>query len=732
MTTKPTNLITNALATAIPAKDPALRKAYAALKSLIQKRFAEHNKPDVLNQYEEDPEFWKAPLEKLLNEVAADRDKDILKAAETLIRVERSKVGVLGDNASIEGGIHFGNTVKGENIQGVTVAEWIGTVNQYIRSDDNRPDPGRMRTAYLYRLFCDAGILFLEGIDPKTATCDTESRLNLAAVYTALLTRGSDRQDPAEMMSPHETRRISALEIADRHQHTVLLGDPGSGKTTFVNFVTLCLAGECLGHPEANLDLLTRPLPDNEGKDEEERQPWEHGPLLPVRIILRDFAAGHLPDRNTSATELWQFITHELKKAELSEFEPHLKEELREKGGLLMLDGLDEVPEADNRRVRIRAVVEDFMKTFHRCRVLVTSRTYAYQKQDWRIPGLHESVLAPFSEGQIRRFVDRWYAHFAELRRTDAEDAQGRAELLKRAVFGSRRLRELATRPLLLTLMASLHAWRGGTLPDKREQLYDDTVDLLLDWWESRKVIYDTGGDARVMQPSLTEWLRTDREKVRDLLNELAYKAHESQPELHGTADISEGDLVSGLMRLAEKKDVMPKYLMEHLGERSGLLLPRGVGVYSFPHRTFQEYLAACHLTDLDFPEQVADLCRNDPNRWREVCLLAGAKTARGGEFAIWALADALCHREPDDSEADTADLWGAHIAGQALAETADLSKISPRNQKKLERVRGWLLQIIQENLLPATERALAGNNLACLGDPRITGICRMMRNSVL
>ena len=588
-----------------------------------------------------------------------------------------------------------------------------------IIEDQGATNSLALRNAYLSRMFTTCRQLSLSGVDPKTVTSKNESQLKLDAVYTALLTLTPEGQENLhkEQTPDRATRRQSTLEQLNQHSRLALLGDPGSGKSTFVNFVALCFCGGPLNEKRTNLDLLKSPLP-GEGEEEKKQQPWDHGLLIPVRIILRDFAASGLPPVGEIATSehIWRFIKSGLFD---KKFGTYLKKELIEKGGLILLDGLDEVPDAKKQRTQIKQAVEDFAATYRHCRILVTSRTYAYQKQDWRLSGFSETILAPFSKNQINHFIDHWYEHTSEIRGTNRGNAKEKAEQLKRTISGNDRLYALAEQPLLLTLMASLNAWRGGSLPEKREELYADTVNLLLNWWVSPKTVRKTQSTIEVLQPSIAECLKVDMDKVRRLLNELAFKAHESQPEVVGTADIPEVDLVSGLMGLSNNPEINPAMLIEFLVDRTGLLLPRGNRVYTFPHRTFQEYLAACYLTDEEFPEKVATLVREEPNRWREVALLACAKAVRGTASILWPFVEELCNGNPEDIGKSSKDIWGAQIAAQAMVESADLGKVSVVNQKKIARVRDCLQKVLSVREFPPTERTTAGVNLAHLGDER-------------
>ena len=648
----------------------------------------------------------------------------------------RRDAGQLGNLTTIDrlltegGAVFFGSVSAARDIQAAPKTVHGHEIRDNVfhgpvtigADDESRPDPAALRRAYLNHVFENTAYLTLGGIDPQ-AKGDAETRLALAAVYTGLYT-WSERPDDVIQTHPNRIERRtarSAVQELNRHRHLVLMGDPGSGKSTFAGFVALCLSGEVLGDSITNLSLLTAPLPDEKGDDRNERQPWNHGPLLPALILLRDFAAAGLPPagHEASAEHLWRFLETRLGAAGIGDYAPYLRNEWLERGGLLILDGLDEVPEAASRRKQIKQVVAGFASTFKLCRILVTSRTYAYQRQDWKLPGFSESILANFDTGQVRRFIDRWYGYVGGLRGLSTEDARGRATLLKREIDQRPALQGLAERPLLLTLMAALHAWHGISLPDRREELYHEAADMLLDWWEKRRLKLDRQGRPVNPQPSLLEWLKVDRKQMRGLLNELAFHAHSHQPELTGTADITESELVAGLMALTNE-DVNPRLLVQYLSHRAGLLVPHGGEVYTFPHRTFQEYLAACYLTDHEYPRRVAALARADANRWREVALLAAAKVVRGTPYAVWPLVDALCPRAPGEVEGGPSDAWGALLAGQAIVEsTRPEERAEEGNTPKVERVRRWQKALLAHPALPDNERAAAGRALADLGDDR-------------
>jgi formylglycine-generating enzyme required for sulfatase activity/energy-coupling factor transporter ATP-binding protein EcfA2 len=519
-------------------------------------------------------------------------------------------------------------------------------------------------------------------------------------------------------LSPSAEYRLPAMAALSKHRKLVLLGDPGSGKSTLVNFVALCLAGDGLGSSEVSRKRLG--------------EYWTLPGLLPVRVILRDYAARGLPDDKG----LWQFIQEELKATPTSTGEslavciPVIQKLLgQQDGALIMLDGMDEVPEAQHCRVRLKEKVEQFCRDFPHCRILVTSRPYAYQDPEAWLTSFQVRTLADFSPEQVQAFIVRWYAHVGQKDRAlGPVNADRYARQLQAAVEQNPRLAELAPRPLLLTLMASLHRWReGGSLPEKRQELYEASVGLLLDLWQRPKQLFDAQGRPAGMQYDVWKELGIGAEELRAALNLVAYEAHWKQPTLEGTHDIRVRDLVGILYELSDKGKTGPdadtgqRRIVEYLTNRAGLLIERKQGeIYTFPHRTFQEYLAACYLADEDFPFLLAQRLREDDGRWREACLLAAAKAVAGTKSAIWNLVAGFCpHDWLPSTLPEPPDWYAALRAAEALIETEQHQNVPERQRCLVERLRAWLVALVDGGYLPPRECAAAGRALAHLGDPR-------------
>ncbi|MCP4657552.1 MAG: NACHT domain-containing protein, partial [bacterium] len=260
----------------------------------------------------------------------------------------------------------------------------------------------------------------------------------------------------------------------------VLTGPAGSGKSTFGRYLALSLAGQRLGRSEANLRKLNAAC----GPHPAELAPWPHDAPLPVFVELRELVASETFGTNRDhARRLFDYIVS-------SAPDPTFAESLRralagENGVLVVLDGLDEIA-AGGQRQRLKDTITAFIRAWDGCRILVTSRPYAYQPGSaWRLDAedFAEAALAEFDDGKIRTFVAGWYAHLAERGQVErSRHAQLGAEL-GAEIVSTPYLRHLGKRPLMLTMMADLHAASGGRLPGGRAALYRRSVALLLDRW---------------------------------------------------------------------------------------------------------------------------------------------------------------------------------------------------------------------------------------------------------
>lgn len=394
------------------------------------------------------------------------------------------------------------------------------------------------------------------------------SRWPLDAAYVSLevdrVAPGAARksQPEGQIGSAAPRHALPADRVLTRYPRVLLRGEAGSGKTTLIQWLAVAAAQD----PDAVSMPFVLPL----------RTLTRHGDSLPAPgdFLAGSALAGEVP-------EGWESRV------------------LRDGRALLLVDGIDEIPEAE--RDRARGWLADLITAYPGNRWLVTSRPSAVRHEWLGAEDFAEATLAPMNPADVRAFVERWH--------TAADAPDGYLTQLLESLRTKPDLARLAANPLLCGLICALHRERRGFLPSGRKELYSASLSMLL---------HRRDRERGLRVPELAE------EPQLQLLQRLAYwLIRNSRTEM----DRSRAEaLIADALPAVPAARVLGEApaVFRHLLERTGLLRAPTVDSVEFVHRTFQDFLGArAALDEGSFGELAGHA---DDDQWEDVIRMAVAQ----------------------------------------------------------------------------------------------------------
>ncbi len=616
----------------------------------------------------------------------AGRDKNTAQAG-GIVNTGAGAVATGGSVAAGQGGTAIaGNVQGGVNIIGTQIVQ-----QQTSAAETQVLALPEALQRYLDNLINTHRLLRLQGIRAGNQPLSVE----LEKVYISLTAVEKHAAARAERDDAVIVRGgvLTVGEALARYRRLVIIGDPGSGKTTLLAYLALAYARTL----RDGVSLVKERL----GLDEAKHLPV----FLPLRDLGRHLQAEH-PDPGKDGPSLLLHYLHEhYTNQEIPLPEDFFTTALERGEAIILLDGMDEVASVELRQ-RVARLIEKFTIRYpgqllseeeleekreqaemleiaipideykSRNRFIITSRKVGYDGPARIGAEFGLAEVREFTSAEVRQFVRDWTraveATLASGETIDSKRiAEAEAGKLIASIESTPRVAELAVNPLLLTVIALVHRYRAK-LPERRSELYEEAVEVLLAGWDEAK------GLAAQTTPG---GLKLDSGDRRSLLEPVAFWLHEGRQREIELADLRKLLLPSFVSLIGGGERAAAKAVDDFLrliNERSGLLIERGIGQYAFAHLTFQEYLAARALADradaLKYTlKQLTDAW------WREVILLeAGYLSTQGKRRAsdlIRAImqADPKTELEPHHHLLLAAeclfDVGGARVEGDLLGE---------------------------------------------------------------
>jgi formylglycine-generating enzyme required for sulfatase activity len=491
--------------------------------------------------------------------------------------------------------------------------------------------------------------------------------------------------------------------VATPRARIIIEGGPGAGKSASLHWLALTCVASAIGEPASMLD----------------RNVWPDSAPTPIIFTARDLlqsAAGDTNDQRTTALSAFgTAIERQLQLNDLDTLAPTIQQQLHTGGCLVMIDGLDDLPEIETQRVLANAVSR-FVARYSNNRYVLTCRQRGAAMT--ALASFTPYTFAPLEEAQIDSMVARWITAIAQTNGSPTSDElAAHIATLQGHLRADSRLQALVTTPLALALCMLLYS-DGRRLPSARGIYAARLLDVLLDRWEQLR----TGGLAPSLDTLLGVKTLAEQEQRLMLLQPLALAF---QQHMHN------GESASATMHIAEIEallrpsiselgvestraieHVIPR-LLAHCCRQGILASSDTAQMYSMPIQPIRERLAAGALArQRDFPTRSYALARD--SRWHETLLLAVQELGQGSA--------------PHDArellrlllESPRSGLNDLLFAGDCLVE---LCATTGAEQLLRGEILRRLHSVLGADTLSPAEQVRAGMLLGKLGDSRFDGL---------